>query len=187
MKTMEERSKHNREIKRTWNKLYTNEYIDERQALANAAQLGLFDNTPSQAASKCSDVELVQLPSPRTSKCSPKTKLANNIFSWRKMYNHDLHPGTYFFECLGTELSTLLSQTQAGIRQRTACAVRCIHAHSSSLQVIQKDPAVCHGTHRLPLGDRSLCPDVQKRWENRKGNRGKISEENNFSESLGPN
>jgi len=98
-----------------------------------------------------------------------------------------LHPGTYFFECLGTELSTLLSQTQAGIRQRTACAVRCIHAHSSSLQVIQKDPAVCHGTHRLPLGDRSLCPDVQKRWENRKGNRGKISEENNFSESLGPN
>jgi len=32
---MEGRSKDNRQITRTWNKLYTNEYIDERQTLAN--------------------------------------------------------------------------------------------------------------------------------------------------------
>ena len=33
---MEGRSKDKKLIKRTWNKLYTNEYLDERQTLANA-------------------------------------------------------------------------------------------------------------------------------------------------------
>ena len=34
-RSMEGRSKHKNLIKRTWNKLYTNEYIDERQTFTN--------------------------------------------------------------------------------------------------------------------------------------------------------
>ena len=37
-KSMEGRSKHKKLIKRTWNKLYTNEYIDERQTLEGMSQ-----------------------------------------------------------------------------------------------------------------------------------------------------
>ena len=50
------------------------------------------------------------------------------------------------------------SSTQAKIRQGTARAVQCI-IYAQSLQVNPPNPAVCHGTLRLPLrGDHGHVP-----------------------------